>query len=146
MIITEMREEDLAQVATLAHQLGYPNSLDDLIQRFETIRGLEDYALFVAKDETEKVVGYVQIHREPHTLLAGARADIAALVVDGRVRRKGYGAKLLQRAEEWARTHGLELVRLRSNIKREDAHRFYEKNGYAKVKTAFQFTKSLNKL
>jgi len=46
-------------------------------------------------------------------------------------------------AEQWARVHGFALMRVRSNVVRERAHRFYEREGYARVKTQAVFRKAL---
>lgn len=121
---------DLAEVGNLAEQLGYPSALDDLKNRFHEIEHSSDYALFVARSESDKVIGYIQVNRESRTLLAGPRADVAGLVVDKNERSKGIGAALLKQAEIWAKENQLPLVRIRSNIKRNEAHRFYQKNGY----------------
>jgi PhnO protein len=43
--------------------------------------------------------------------------------------------------EEWARSKSIPIVRVRSQIKREDAHRFYLRDGYRKVKTSLVFEK-----
>jgi GNAT superfamily N-acetyltransferase len=141
--IERMTSSDLNDVTDLAIQLGYPNTVEAVASRFEEIQGAPDYALFVAKDEDGKVVGYIQINREPCTLLAGPRADVAALVVDQTVRSKGIGAALLQEAEKWAVVQGLSMIRVRSNVSRTDAHRFYQKNGYEISKTGHTLIKAI---
>ncbi len=143
MKILKMSEEDLNQVLDLATQLGYPNTLKDFKIRFKEINASKDYALFVAKKETGEVVGYIQINRESHTLLAGPRAEVLGLVVDKNERRKGIGAALLKHAETWAKENWLPLIRIRSNIKREDAHRFYKSNSYDIKKSWHLFIKEL---
>jgi hypothetical protein len=45
--------------------------------------------------------------------------------------------------EEWARMQGIRRVRVRSQIKREDAHRFYLRDEYRQVKTSLVFEKEL---
>lgn len=143
MNILKMVEEDLNDVSSLAGQLGYPNTLEELKLRFREINQSQDYALFVAKMENGKVAGYIQINREPHTLLSGPRADIAALVVDESDRSKGLGAALLKRAENWANENQLPMIRVRSNLKREDAHRFYKRNFYELKKSWHLFEKQI---
>jgi hypothetical protein len=46
-------------------------------------------------------------------------------------------------AERWSVERGVLEVRLRSNVIRKDAHRFYESLGYANVKSQFTFYKRL---
>jgi GNAT superfamily N-acetyltransferase len=141
--IDKMVVSDLDDVTSLAAQLGYPNSSEDIKSRFASIQQSPSYALFVAKSGAGKVVGYIQINSEPETLLAGPRADVAALIVDGNERSQGIGTALLRRAEQWAKESKLPLIRIRSNMKRSDAHRFYERNGYAIKKSSHIFTKSI---
>lgn len=136
-----MSLEDLTEVTHLAEQLGYPNTVEEVTQRFVEMINDPDYALFVAK--TDRVLGWIQINHEPKTLLIGPRADIAALVVDENSRSLGVGKALVKRAEEWARENKIELVRVKSNTKREAAHRFYQREGYTLAKTSHMFSKQL---
>jgi GNAT superfamily N-acetyltransferase len=66
---------------------------------------------------------------------------IGGLVVREDARGLGVGRRLCLEVEEWARSRSVPLVRVRSQIKREDAHRFYLRDGYRKVKTSFVFEK-----
>ena len=141
MIIECMTADDLEAVASLAAQLGYPCSPAELTARFERLEHRPEYGLFVAKGLGGRVLGYLQINAEPETLLADPRADIAALVVEQTARGTGIGTALLKRAEAWAKEHQLPLIRVRSNARRAEAHRFYEKHGYALQKTSHMFTR-----
>ncbi|ELS33472.1 GCN5-related N-acetyltransferase [Pseudanabaena biceps PCC 7429] len=49
----------------------------------------------------------------------------------------------MKKIENWATKSGAEGVLLRSNIKRKEAHLFYEKIGYANIKQSLTFYKSL---
>jgi GNAT superfamily N-acetyltransferase len=141
MEIKSMSEEDLEDVTKLSFQLGYPNSLLDVEQRFDEMKNDPRYALFVAK--SDKVLGFIQVNAEPGTLLVGVRADVAALVVDEDFRGQGIGSLLVKRAEEWARENQFPLLRVRTNVKRTDTHRFYEREGFELTKNAYMFVKKL---
>lgn len=141
--IEAMSVDDLSDVAILAEQLGYPNDIKDIRERFQKICNDNNYALYVAKNDQRKVIGFIQINSENHTLLAAPRAEVVALIVDDRHRGKGVGSALLKAAEEWARSQALPLVRIRSNIKRENAHRFYKGKGYENPKSWHLFTKKI---
>jgi GNAT superfamily N-acetyltransferase len=143
MKIEHMKFEDLEGVLPLVAQLGYPCTFQDLQSRFKDFDGTKDYALFVAKDEAGEILGYIQINRESYTLLADTRADIGGLVVNEKARGQKVGEQLLKTAEAWAQENKIPLVRVRSNIKRIDAHRFYQRHGYVLNKTGHIFTKSL---
>jgi putative acetyltransferase len=69
---------------------------------------------------------------------------VAGLVVDGPHRNQGIGRVLLERAEEWSREQGCRIVRLWSSTARTDAHRFYERYGYVRVKTQYAYAKALD--
>ncbi|MBK9322334.1 MAG: GNAT family N-acetyltransferase [Bdellovibrionaceae bacterium] len=140
--IREMREDDLSAVRGLAEQLGYPISLADLSQRFAWLNKSSDHKLFVACTDAA-VIGWVHVGKEMSSLLAADRADIGALVVDTQVRSQGIGANLMMAAEKWATDKNLKLMRVRSNMKRTDAHRFYQRQGYEIVKSWHLFTKAL---
>jgi GNAT superfamily N-acetyltransferase len=70
-------------------------------------------------------------------------AEISGLVVDQSMRSCGIGKVLLDSAEQWARSIGCDAISVRSNVKRDRAHRFYERSGYEHVKDQRQFRKSL---
>jgi GNAT superfamily N-acetyltransferase len=151
--IDVMSPKDLAGVCALAGQLGYPNSIKDIESRFAELhseftsesreaRGAR-HALFVARDRDGRVVGWIHIGAEPVSLLVGPRCEIAALVVEEGSRSLGIGKALVARAEKWARENHFPLIRVRSNLRRTDAHRFYQREGYALAKTSNVFTKPL---
>jgi GNAT superfamily N-acetyltransferase len=50
---------------------------------------------------------------------------------------------LLEEVEEWAKARGCSTMRLRSNVVRKDAHRFYVNLGYEIVKRQLAFRKVL---
>jgi len=134
---------DLATVAHLAGQLGYPTTVEDLTIRYQALQNSKDYGFFVARSETGKIADFLQVNREAASLLSSSRAEIAALVVDHQKRGLGIGAALLKAAEAWARVHQFPLLRIRSNTKRTDAHRFYQKNGFEIPKSWHLFTKEI---
>jgi GNAT superfamily N-acetyltransferase len=71
------------------------------------------------------------------------QAEIAGLVVDETARGGGIGRRLLEAAEQWARSHGCRAIRVRSNVVREGAHAFYVREGFREIKTQKVFEKGL---
>ena len=138
-----MEFADLQNVAQLADQLGYPHKLVDIQTRFLKMENDPCYAMYVSKDVNEKITGFILVNREPHTLLADDRAEVSGLVVDQAARSRGIGTALLQSAERWAKENNLTLMRIRSNVNRKDAHRFYEKHAYTIKKSWHLFFKNL---
>jgi len=55
--------------------------------------------------------------------------------VDAGSWRLGVGSELVSRAVGWARDHGCTTVRVRTNIQRTESHPFYERLGFARIKT-----------
>jgi len=134
---------DLESIAALSAQLGYPTVLAEMRERYARVRAAHAGEIFVAVLAPEnRVVGW--LHVVPCLQLEDApHAELAGLVVDESVRSTGVGKALLAAAEEWARIHGFQAMRVRSNVVRERAHRFYEREGYARVKAQAMFRKAL---
>jgi GNAT superfamily N-acetyltransferase len=78
-----------------------------------------------------------------HLLESDIRAEVNGLIVAEGQRSAGAGAKLLEAAEDWARRHGCKAMNVRSNVIRDRAHKFYERQGYEHYKTQKAFRKKL---
>jgi GNAT superfamily N-acetyltransferase len=139
--IRPMTHEDCAAVAALCGQLGYPATTGDIRARFDSITARGAGIVFVAENDGS-LVGWIHASVSP-VLEADLYAEIAGLVVDESCRSHGVGAALVQAAERWARTAGCGAMRVRSRVMRERAHAFYERNGYARIKTQHAFEKNL---
>ncbi|WP_226038061.1 GNAT family N-acetyltransferase [Aquibacillus saliphilus] len=73
------------------------------------------------------------------TLYNGRFVWVCDLVTDACFRSNGYGEKLLDYVQTWAKQNKYESVSLSSGLKRTDAHRFYEKKmNYDKVSYVFK--------
>ncbi len=133
---------DVPVLTTLAATLGYPATEAQIRVRLERVLADREHALFVAEDAAGRVVGWVHVFINK-LLESDARAEIGGLVSDPTARRQGIGRALMQQAEQWAKGRGLPAVSLRTNIKRIDAHRFYESLGYTTAKTQFNYRKPI---
>ena len=58
---------------------------------------------------------------------------ISMMVVDEALRSRGIGAELVRAAEEALAEQGCYMVEVTSHVRRTEAHRFYERLGYAKT-------------
>jgi len=134
--------DDAAQLAELSRQLGYPAQPEEMKQRLERVRPDEEHALFVAERQGGGVVGWVHVFLY-HSIENTTHTEVGGLVVDERCRSQGVGHQLLTRAEQWAREKGCRAIGLRSNVIRERAHAFYEREGYRVIKTQKAFRKDL---
>jgi GNAT superfamily N-acetyltransferase len=140
--IRPMTAADAPQVADLTTQLGYPTAEGDAIQRLADIESRPDDHAAIVADDRGRAVAWVHVELVP-SLASGLTANIGGLVVDEAHRSSGVGAELLAAAEEWARSRGVSRMVVRSRVARERAHRFYEREGYALVKTSHIFEKRL---
>jgi GNAT superfamily N-acetyltransferase len=133
---------DAQRLAELTGQLGYPAALAEIRRRMRGIRSAAQHALFVAEAKDVGVIGWIHVSKQP-LLEAEIVAQINGLVVAEERRSLGVGAQLLAAAEDWARKHGCKGMAVRSNVIRERAHQFYERNGFEHYKTQKTFRKPL---
>lgn len=142
MNIRKMELEDLDDVFRLLNEL-YKNKIQ--YDKFKEIyyQKLNDAnSYYIVAVVNQKIVGVliselqVQLHR------AKKRGYIEDLIVDENYRNKGIGKSLLENAVSYARDNDCEVVDLTSYITNDNAHRFYEKNGF--IKHSYMFKKYLN--
>lgn len=81
---------------------------------------------------------------EQELLDSGRRAEITGLVVDESARGQGVGRRLVEGVEAWATGRGLGVLAVRSNVMRSESHPFYERMGFARVKTQHAYRKQLS--
>jgi GNAT superfamily N-acetyltransferase len=108
--------------------------------RLQRVLADENHRVLMATDSAGEVIGGVHIQRLM-SLDADLSGQILGLVVAEKARRHGVGRALMTAAEDWARGRKCTKVILRSNVKRVDAHAFYEGIGYSNAKTQFAFRK-----
>jgi GNAT superfamily N-acetyltransferase len=88
------------------------------------------------------VEGWIQVSL-PRIFETTLQAEIAGLIVDESARGVGLGRELVAAAEAWARARGCRVIRVRSNVVRERARAFYEREGFVVLKTQRVFEKPL---
>jgi GNAT superfamily N-acetyltransferase len=139
--IRRLTVADAEAAAELSGQLGYSCTAEDLRSRIDELSRAADRVAFAAVVDGQ-IVGWIDAAMERH-LQSPASAVIGGLVVRENMRGQGVGRRLCIAVEEWARSKSVPLVRVRSQIKREDAHRFYIRDGYRNVKTSLVFEKAV---
>jgi GNAT superfamily N-acetyltransferase len=132
---------DSERIAVLSGQLGYQATIEQIRGRLGPILADEDQLVIVAELDGA-AAGWLHIFIR-QTLESERQAEIAALVVDERFRGATLGRQLVARAEAWARGRGVALMRVRSRVTRERAHKFYHSLGYETVKDQRVFQKKL---
>jgi GNAT superfamily N-acetyltransferase len=85
------------------------------------------------------VIGTLQLTLIPGLSRKGiTRAQIEGVRVHSAERGTGLGTELFEWAIEESRRLGAQLVQLTSDVKRPDAHRFYEKLGFQPTHVGFK--------
>lgn len=132
---------DIPVITTLLTQLGYPASEGEMAARLgDLVRiGPPDRVMVCEVDGA--VAGVMTLHLTPELHRAKPVGRVTVLVVDERARNQRVGAAMMAEAERILRNDGAGLLEVTSNMRRTDAHRFYEKLGYQK--TSFRFAKEL---
>ncbi|MES2402985.1 MAG: GNAT family N-acetyltransferase [Pseudomonadota bacterium] len=133
---------DAEELAKLSGQLGYPADAATVLRRLDGVTSHQAGVVLVAVDPQGGPAGFAHIEpRRP--LIAEPFAELAALVVSETARGQHVGSALLAAAEGWAREQGFAHMRVRSNVIRERAHRFYLREGYVEKKRQAVFLKQL---
>ena len=78
----------------------------------------------------DNIVRAVASYRVMNMLYCGSLLYIDDLVADERVRSRGYGAKLIAKLKDEGRALGCSEIQLISRVTREQAHRFYFREGF----------------
>ena len=141
--VRKARLADAKRLAELSGQLGYPTRQIEMAERLRRVLKDRRAACFVAFGKNiGEVIGWIHVSTTP-LLEVAPRAEVNGLVVDETVRSQGAGRLLLQVAENWATKRGAKTMSVRSNVLRERAHQFYQRNGYEHYKTQKAFRKAL---
>ncbi len=134
--------KDAEAVAELVRQLGYERTAGQIAGWVEALTGREHEQQALVACRGDEVVGWIEVAIVRH-LQSEAFALIGGLVVKEGVRSTGIGKKLCEDAERWAAENDVKLIRVTSRSTREGAHRFYERDGYKRVKMSVVFEKPL---
>ena len=135
---------DAEELARLSSQLGYLVSGGDLARMFAVLDIDSDHAVFVAEKKLEGLAGFGHVYLTRRLFLAPF-AELGGLIVDRDSRGLGLGAALMEAAEGWAVEQGANMMRVRSNVLREEARGFYLGLGYQDNKKQTVFIKSISR-
>jgi ribosomal protein S18 acetylase RimI-like enzyme len=138
--IRRMNEADAQAVAQLSTELGYPSEPEAVRRRFRLVDPAD--FLVVAVDDADVPLGFIH-GRMTRTVEADSRVHIIGLVVSLQARRSGVGRRLVGEVERWAATTDAEMVVVKSNTARGEAHEFYPAVGYERLKTQAVYVKRL---
>jgi GNAT superfamily N-acetyltransferase len=140
--IRHARADDVGDMARLFAVLGYSIQPEVVAERFANFEKRGEQTLVACSSgNPTSLLGLATLHATPVLHRAGAVGRVTALVVDPAVRGRGVGRALMTAAECWASELGCVLLEVTSNVRRHDAHAFYERIGYER--TSYRFAKSL---
>jgi ribosomal protein S18 acetylase RimI-like enzyme len=137
ILIREMTIKDAEAVNTLSKQLGYPLSIEQTLKNINVVLQSKDHTAFVAEYEN-KIVAWIgaaqaiMIEVMPH-------CEINGLVIDEQHRGIGIGKFLIDKVKHWAKERGNDKIGLHCNVKRTEAHLFYEHLGFKELKQQKNF-------
>ena len=132
IVIKDLAFEEIDEVYSLTKKVF--NESYDLAKIKELFKKISSdtkaYRFLVAKDD-DKVVGYASCSMS-YNLFDGDQPFMTLwwVCTDEAYRRCGIATKLLNKAEEIAKENNCGMICLISEDFREDAHKFYIKNGY----------------
>ncbi|STQ86842.1 GNAT family N-acetyltransferase [Helicobacter muridarum] len=99
------------------------------------------YRLFASYHKSQNIIGLCGVM--PFFVLYREKClYICDFIIAPHLRGQGLGQRFLQEIEEMAKKEGYSQIELSSNLKREEAHRFYEKKMNFQ-KMSYVFVKSL---
>lgn len=147
-LIRRATESDLPRLVEMYQQLSLDDPREDIgpplppvyAETFRTIDADPKQYLLVAELDG-RVVGSLVLIIVPNLSHKGTPwAEIENMVVDETVRGQRIGETLVQHAVDIARDAGCYKLTLTSNMRRTEAHRFYERMGFLTTHRAFRMT------
>ncbi|MGO8838706.1 MAG: GNAT family N-acetyltransferase [Limisphaerales bacterium] len=134
--------QDVAAIARLSDELGYPCDPATMETRVRKVTRQNHHLLLVAQNDRGEVCGWLHAFAAD-SIESGFRVEISGLVAAKAAQRSGVGSRLVEAAERWAREIGAEFVSVRSTVNRKASHPFYRKLGYELRKTQRTYCKCL---
>ncbi len=138
-VVDRARAEDVPAVVRLLRddvvgvgREGAPDGpLEGYREAFATIDADPHQLLVVVRDEAGVVVGTLQLTFLRTLSRGGAlRMQVEAVRVASSMRGRGLGGLLLTWAAEHGQARGAVIAQLTSDLRRDGAHRFYERLGW----------------
>ena len=133
LLIRKAEAKDVNELLELYRQLASSGELPNVADAAMVIELIDSnpWMLFLVADLDEVVVGTVTMVIVPAvTHSAQPWAQIEHMVVHEAYRGTGIGHVLLARCEEHIRSVGGYKMQLQSSNHRDDAHKFYEREGF----------------
>ena len=140
--ITIFDAQEIQRISKIV--LGYDVDLDIVKKQIEKLTNDNKHNVIIGfeNEQTRKIVGFV--HAELYeSLYMDTGLNILGLAVDSNLQGQGIGKKLMSAIEDYALKNNISFIRLNSNVRRVEAHKFYESIGYICDKTQKRLIKKL---
>lgn len=134
--IRAARLEDAAELARLFTELGHAATEPEIHARWNAWQANGNVGLVVDGADGE-LLGAATLHQTSVLHRPTAVGRISALIVDARHRGTGVGRALVNAAERMLAEAGCGTVEVTSNMRRADAHAFYQRLGYELTSARF---------
>lgn len=121
-------DADIAATFDVMHQLRPHLERDAYVARVRRLMASDGLRVLALRDGG--VVRAVGTYRMMDMLYRGKLMYVDDLVTDETVRSRGYGSRMIERLREEARASGCNEIQLISRTVREQAHRFYFREGF----------------
>jgi len=138
MQIRELDLKELEDVYPLISQLRVELSYKEFEDLIYDMRYMEYKMIGIL--EGEKLLSYAGVAVQTN-LYHKHHLYVFDLVTDKKHRGQGYGKMMLEYLKDYAKMGMCENIVLSSGFQREEAHKFYEKNGFSKK--SFVFVKAI---
>jgi phosphinothricin N-acetyltransferase phnO len=136
---------DAQEIQSISNfELGYDVNLDIVKKQIRKLTNDNKHNIIIGfeNEQTRKIIGFV--HAELYeSLYMDTSLNILGLAVDSNFQGQGIGKKLMSSIEDYALKNNISYIRLNSNVRRIDAHKFYESIGYVCDKTQKRLIKKL---
>jgi len=134
--IREATELDLHDILELYKQPDMDNGsilpLEQAKSIFDKIKSYPNYKIYIAVFDGEIIGTFALAVMDNLAHMGTPSGLIEDVVVKENWQAKGIGKQMMKFAMECCRTYGCYKVVLSSNLKRENAHHFYESLGFKK--------------
>jgi len=139
--IRTARLDDAAELARLFTELGHPATEVEIRERWSAWEANGNVS-FVIDGANGDLIATAILHQTVVLHRPKPIGRISALIVDARYRGTGIGRALVDAAERLFADAGCGMVEITSNMRRADAHAFYQHLGYEL--TSARFAKSIS--
>jgi len=138
MLVREAIAADAEALAGLIGELGYAVTPGEVMDRLDAQADAGIGTLVAEQDGAVIGCASWSLTRVLHR--TGPVGRVSMMVVTEGLRGQGIGKALVRAVEARCAALGCVLVEVTSNMRREEAHRFYEGLGYER--TSFRFAKA----